>query len=81
MSVTLHDEFAFYVKNQKKIYDKHAHKWVAIVGDRVIGAYDTIVDAIRETAKTHELGTFLVQYSDLGEDNYTITLQTTAFAA
>ncbi len=48
-------------------------KFIVIKDCKVMGSYDSELDAVKETAKKHELGTFLVQKCDPGTDSYTQT--------
>lgn len=50
---------------------EHNGRYVVIKDRRVIGSYVTEVEAVNETARTHELGTFLVQLVSPGADAYT----------
>jgi hypothetical protein len=69
----LEREFNYYLKNQKALLEKFKHKYLVIKGEEVLGAYDSEIQAITETTKTYELGTFLVQKCEAGSDNYTQT--------
>ena len=73
MEKGLEKEFKFYVANQRKLVRKHRNKYVVIRNEQVIGVFDDELDAIRETTKKHELGTFLVQKCEPGKDSYTQT--------
>lgn len=58
---SLDTEFQFYKKNKPDLLDKYEDKYVVIVGESVIGSYDSYQEAVTITAKTHKLGTFFVQ--------------------
>ena len=60
----LQAEFEYYRKRQAELAEKYQGRFIAIKGDKVLGDYETAADAVRETAKTHELGTFLIQRCD-----------------
>ena len=45
----------------------------SIKDGEILGAYDSHIEAVRESQKTHELGTFLVQAVSPGPDAYTQT--------
>jgi hypothetical protein len=48
---------------------------------QVIGVYDDELEAVREAAKKHEMGTFLVQKCEPGSESYTQTFHSrVAFA-
>ena len=61
-------EFEFYQKNKESILSKYENRFVVILNDQIIGIYDDRIEAIDETIKTHELGTFLVQHAVRGDD-------------
>lgn len=73
MSKPLQKEFHYFIKNQDKLVENYNGKFIVIKGNKVIGAYDDELQAIRETSKNHELGTFLVQKCEPGSDSYTQT--------
>ena len=53
-------EFAFYKANKLDIREKYLGKEIVITGDEIIGAYDDVGEAYRETIKTLPLGTFMI---------------------
>ena len=73
MSKKLEEEFNFYLKNQSELVEKYNGKFIVIKGHEVIGVYDDELQAVMETSKQHELGTFLVQKCEPGEESYTQT--------
>ncbi len=70
---TLKEEFAYYLENQGELVKKYSGKFLAIKNKEVIGAYDTMSEAVNETSKSHEKGTFLVQKCEPGKNAYTAT--------
>ena len=58
---SLDTEFQFYKKNKPDLLAKYEDKYVVIVGESVIGSYDSYQEAVTITAKTHKPGTFFVQ--------------------
>jgi len=73
MAKALEKEFEYYLAHQAELVEKFDGKFVVIKGNEVLGAYDSEIEAIRETMKDHELGTFLVQKCEEGEESYTMT--------
>ena len=67
----LEKEFKFYLENQASIFAEYGGKYVVIVGDEVVGAYDSMADAYYDSAKKYEPGTFLIQKCTEGEEAYT----------
>jgi hypothetical protein len=64
-------EFEYFKKHQDELVEKYGGKVIVIKGQTVIGAYDSYGEAVYETEKAHELGTFLVQRCDPGIEAYT----------
>jgi len=66
-------EFQYFIEHQDELVDKYRGKYVVIKDCQVIGVFDDVLDAVEETSKTHDLGTFLVQLAEPGPDCYTMT--------
>lgn len=73
MAKALEKEFEYYLAHQAELVEKFDGKFIVIKGNEVLGAYDSEIEAIKETMKEHELGTFLVQKCEEGEESYTQT--------
>jgi hypothetical protein len=58
----LEAEHKFYMDNRESLREKYLGKRIVIVRDKILGVYDTDSQAIDETTKTMELGTFCVKY-------------------
>jgi len=71
MPAKLEKEFRFYLEHQDEFIKKYNGKFVVITGDNLIGVYDSELEAVEETSKKYELGTFLVQKCEPGEESYT----------
>jgi len=64
-------ENQFYEENRETFRDKYLGKRVVIVKNKILGAYDTDSEAIDETSKTMELGTFCIKYVPINpEEEY-----------
>ena len=72
----LDKEFKYYINNQNELVGKHKGKFLVIKEQAVIGVYNTEIEAYSETVKIHELGTFLIQECQPGDENYTQTFRT-----
>jgi hypothetical protein len=73
MEDNLKKEFQFYLDHQQELLEKYRGKYVVIKGARVVGSHDTEMEAILETSKEHQLGSFLVQKCEPGSESYTQT--------
>jgi len=55
-------ENQFYQANRETLREKYLGKRLVIVKDQILGVYDTDSEAIIETSKTMELGTYCIKY-------------------
>ena len=69
----LMEEFEFYLEHQEEMVAKYNGRVIAVKGHEVLGDYDSELEALTETRKTHELGTFLLQRVSPGTEAYTHT--------
>lgn len=68
------NELEYFIANQEQLVDQYAGKVLVIKDQRVIGAYDTSLEAYTEAQKTYELGTFMLQPCVPGPGAYTVTV-------
>jgi hypothetical protein len=71
---SLEKEFQFYLDHQDELVEKYNGNFIAIKNGKVIGVFDSQLDAVEELSKEHELGTFLIQRCEPGEEAYTHTI-------
>ena len=69
----LDNEFYFYRANQDKLLKDYNGRYIVIVGDKVLGDYDSYLEAYVKTKKERKPGTFLIQECTLGNEAYTVT--------
>jgi len=55
-------ENKFYMENRELLREKYLGKRVVIVNDKILGIYDTDLEALNETTKTMKMGTFCIKY-------------------
>lgn len=73
MAVQLEKEFEYYLENQEELVKEYNGRFIVIKDQEVIGVFDSEIEAVEETVKKHELGTFLVQLCEPGAESYTQT--------
>lgn len=73
MAQNLEKEFEYYLEHQDELVEKYNGKFIVIKDCNVIGVFESELEAVEETAKQHELGSFLVQKCEPGTDSYTQT--------
>ena len=59
----LEEEFAFFEENKASLLEKYSGKFIVIVGNDVVGAYDTQADAYSGAIKDHPPGSFFIQHA------------------
>ena len=64
----LEKEFSFYRDNKKQFLKEYKGKFIVIKGSEIIGVFNEEIEAIEETKKNYELGTFLVQHVRENDD-------------
>jgi hypothetical protein len=69
----LEKEFNYFLSNQSKLVKQYGGKFIVIIGESVVGDYDSYEEALFESKEKYELGTFLIQECTEGEDAYTQT--------
>ena len=69
----LDNEFYYYRANQDKLLKDYNGRYIVIVGDKVLGDYDSYLEAYVKTKKDHEPCTFLIQECTPGNKAYTVT--------
>lgn len=73
MKTMLDTEFKYYKEHQKELVTKYQNRFIVIVGNEVIGDYNTEIDAYQDASNKYSLGSFLIQQCLDGSDNYTQT--------
>lgn len=69
----LEKEFKYYKEHQEELVAKYNGKFVVIRDEKVVGVYDSEIDALVESQKFMPLGTFLIQHVLPGSEGYTQT--------
>jgi hypothetical protein len=67
----LEKEFKYYLDHQAELVEKYNGKFLVIKGEEIIGAFEAEDSAYFETEKSHEAGTFLIQFCEPGDSSYT----------
>lgn len=72
----LDTEFKYYIEHQEELTALYNNKHLVIVGEKVVGFFDTDDEAYISALENHELGTFLIQHCYEGQESYTTILNT-----
>lgn len=71
-------EFAFYLEHQDELVSLYDGKYVMVVGENVVGAYDSVGEAFHIGKQKYGAGNFLLQLCTPGDSAYTITYHSRA---
>lgn len=71
-AVALQAEFEYYLAHQEELVKQYDGKVIVIKGCEVLGVFEDDLEAIAETAKAHEPGTFMVHRVSAQEEIQTI---------
>ena len=66
-------EYKYYLEHQQELLKLYRGRFVVIVGETVVGNYDTQAEAYLNSIKDYKLGTFLIQECTDGTSGYTQT--------
>lgn len=69
----LEKEFKYYRDHQEELVKLYNGRVLVIIGESVVGDYDTYEEAYFEAMKKYEVGTFLLQQCSPGTKDYTQT--------
>ncbi len=70
----LEKELQFFIDNQERLVKEHRGKTLVIKDEKVVGVYDSTLEAYVESLKKYEPGTFMIQPCNEGTDAYTVTI-------
>ena len=67
-------DFDFFIANYQELFKQYGHKFLAIKNEKVIGAYDSVPDAISKLSPTYEIGTYIIQECTGDDSAYRTTI-------
>ncbi len=67
----LEKEFKYYLHNQDKFVQEYEGKYLVIIGEEIVGVYNSDEEAYFESEKKYTPGTFLIQFCEAGDSSYT----------
>jgi len=67
----LDKEFSYYLDHQNELVKKYRNRFLTIIGEKVVGDYDSFEQALFKSQKKYKLGTFLIQECTEGDKAYT----------
>jgi hypothetical protein len=70
----LEQEFEYFQTHQQEFSEQHGNQFVVIAGEKVIGFFNTMADAIITAKKDYKPGTFFVEFCSPDPAYYNVTL-------
>ena len=67
-------DFNFFTTNYQELFKQYGHKFLVIKNEKVIGAYDSVPDAISKLSPTYEIGTYIIQECTGDDSAYRTTI-------
>ena len=64
-------DFNWFKEHLSELYKQYGDSYLAIKNKTVIGRYASLVEGVKITTETEELGTFIVQHCTQNESGYT----------
>lgn len=75
----LREDFDWFVENYEALHEQYGNGFLAIKNKTVLGVYKSYAEGVKETQKTEELGTFIVQECSGSAQAYNSCIASTYF--
>ena len=73
-------EKIFVQANKEMLRENYPDKYLVIIGEQIIGTYNTVGEAYQEAIKNYELGSFMIQQVPAKPENDIFWLSPFAYA-
>ena len=67
-------DFDYFTSNYQKFFEEYGHKFLAIKNSEILGAYDSVPDAISQLSPTYDIGTYIIQECTGDDSAYRTTI-------
>lgn len=64
-------DFDFFLDNYNNFYKEYGHKFIAIKNKKILGIFDSEIEAIHKISRDYPIGSFIVQECNGNESGYT----------
>jgi len=68
----IEQDFKYYLDHQNELVEKYNGKYIVLVDNRVVGAYNDRTEAYYDSVAKYAPGTFMIQLCTPGENAYTV---------
>ncbi len=69
------EELDYFIENQEKLLKEYNGKALIIKGRKVIGTFDSVLEAYLHAKTIYKPGTFMIQECTPGPQAYTVTIR------
>ncbi len=69
--MALEREYSYFLKNKESLLKNYEGKFIVIVGEELMGNFNTQEEALAEASKKYKPGSFLIQKVSKGEEDTT----------
>lgn len=67
-------DFDYFVSNYQELYNQYGHKFLAIKNKEILGAFDSVLEAINSLSSKYEIGTYIIQECTGDDSAYRTTI-------
>lgn len=67
-------DFDYFIENYKKLYETYGHKFLAIKDKKVLGAYDSVLEAVNDLTSKYKVGDYIIQECTGDDSAYRTTI-------
>jgi hypothetical protein len=75
MEGELRKQFQYYLDHQDELVQRYRGKWVVIVGEEIVGDFDSELAAYAFATTGYEPGAFMIQLVTPGQESYSQTFR------
>lgn len=68
------NDFDFFTQHYQEFFTEYGHKFLAIKNKEILGAYDSVMDAITNLQNKYEVGSYIIQECTGNESAYRTTI-------
>lgn len=67
----MHEDYKWFLDNYGDLYNQYGETFLAIKNKTVIGIYRTYAEGVKNTSRTEDIGTFIIQKCGKDDSSYT----------
>lgn len=63
-------DFNFFVRHYQELFKRYGHKFIAIKNEKILGVYDSVLDAVNTLSENYKPGDYIIQECTGDENAY-----------